>query len=67
MTNEKKRIDFNLAAAFTLFSGTYNKLIDRGFLYCLPCGAERKVEAMGDVEECPECKDGAYNLFGVEL
>jgi ribosomal protein S27AE len=53
-----------LGAVFS--SSTYDKIIDRGFLYCIPCGAERIVAENGDVEKCGKCGDGAYNLYKQE-
>jgi hypothetical protein len=50
-----------LGAMFS--SSTYDKIIDRGFLYCIPCGAERAVADNGDVEKCEKCKGQAYNLY----
>jgi hypothetical protein len=44
-------------------AGVDDRLIDRGFLYCIPCGEKRKVSENGDVEECGECKADAYNLY----
>lgn len=41
----------------------YDRLIDRGFLYCIPCGAERKVDEDGNVEKCSECGGEEYNLY----
>jgi hypothetical protein len=45
--------------------GVDERLIDRGYLYCIPCGDKRTVEENGEVEACvnEECKGSAYNLY----
>lgn len=59
---KKKLTQLFSIASFLGSSGT-DRLIDRGFLYCLPCGVEREVSENGDVEECPNCQNPQYNLY----